>query len=248
MSCNIKFLKIIRIAPLLIFLFLQVKCDGQVNNEVKSFQVSINNNITNIEVKKLVLKELIKESGDNLTLTDIDSVKFIGNFRLKDFSNDSRIYKIKLSYNLPTVYHYNLVLIVNDNQGYLIPLDTVELVRIQKSSNEYYFAGRYINRNGYGYFKIFKFNNNHMFKIFESHIAISNFSYDCTSFKNGNLQLQNIDVNKDGYLDLKFSGIKYFYCKGLENYGRGDKKPIKQEKITIIFYYNPQDSTWVHTN
>jgi hypothetical protein len=243
---NSNFSRIFKLTLFLVFTVLEVKCEAQVDT-TKPFQVNFNiNNKTAInKIRKLVLRELIKETGDPLKLNDIALVKLIGECKLEDIG-DSWIYKVKMSNDLPADWNYGIVLVINRNhKGYLILLDIVELIRIKQNSNEYYFAGRFINRYGYGNFEIFKFYDNHMDKIFESQVPVTNSSYDCTSYKNGNLQLQNIDVNKDGYLDLKFSGIKYSYCKGLETYGRLDKKPIKQEKISIIFYYNPKDSTWV---
>lgn len=239
------FLRISGVFLFFVLFNLQVRSVTQ-NDTIKSFQTSVNvkSKITNLEIKDLVLTQLIKLSGDHLSLKDINSIKYMGIYNLKGLGK-SQIYKIKLSYSLPTVYHYSLALIIDNHcHGFLIALDIVELIKIKAISNEYYFGSRYINRYGYGYFKVFEFNNNYMYQVFESNEAVSNFSYGCTSFENGNLKLQNIDVNKDGYLDLKFTGIKDFYCNGLEQYGREDRKPLRKKRIILIFYYNPKNATW----
>ncbi|WP_353331696.1 hypothetical protein [Bacteroides sedimenti] len=216
------------------------------SDSIKSSQINVNvkSGISNSEIKKIVIEQLIKSSGDSLKYTDVESVKYWGKYNLVDLG-ESRIYKIKLSYSLPNVWHYPLVLIVDSNgNAYLVNLDMIELIKIKGNSNDYYFAGRYKNRYCYGVFKIFGFINNSMYQIFESEEPVSNHSLDCESYKNDNLKLKNIDLNNDGYFDLKFSGIKYSYCDGLEQYGRDERKPIKKEKITIVYYYNSVDKTW----
>jgi hypothetical protein len=83
-----------------------------------------------------------------------------------------------------------------------------------------------------------------MYQIFESADPVSNYSLNCESYENDDLKLQNIDLNNDGYLDLKFTGIKNFYCNGFEQYGRDERKPIKKEKISITYYYNSINQNW----
>lgn len=239
--------KFIRIVALGLTLIFSSTMKAQIRNDsIKSFQISVNveSGISNSEIKKIVLEQLIKSSGDSLKYTDVVSVKYQGKYNLVDLG-ESRIYKIKLSYSLPNVWHHHLVLIIDRNSNaYLVNLDMIELIKIKERSNDYYFTGRYKNRYCYGVFKIFRFINNSMYQIFESEEAVSNHSLDCESYKNDDLKLNNVDLNKDGYLDLKFSGIKYIYCEGLEQYGRDERKPIKKEKITIVYYYNSGDKTW----
>jgi hypothetical protein len=216
------------------------------NDSIKSFQIdiSVDDKTSNNEIKKIVLKQLINCSGDSLKLSDIKSVKCRGTYSIEGLGL-SKIYKIELSYSLPNVWHYSLALIVdNHHKGYLVNLDLIELIKLKKESDNYYFSGRYKNRHRYGVFRIFKFSDNIMCQIFESADPVSNYSLDCESYENDDLKLQNIDLNNDGYLDLKFTGIKNFYCKGFEQYGRDERKPIKKEKISITYYYNSVNQNW----
>jgi hypothetical protein len=216
------------------------------NDSIKSFRIdiSVDNKTSNNEIKKIVLKQLINCSGDSLELSDIKSVKCKGIYSIEGLGL-SKIYKINLSYRLPNVWHYSLALIVDSyHNGYLVNLDLIELIKLRQDSRNYYFSGRYKNRSRYGVFKIFRFSNNIMYQIFESADAVSNYSFDCESYENGDLKLQNIDLNNDGYLDLKFTGIKNFYCKGFEQYGRDERRPIKKEKISITYYYNSVNQNW----
>ena len=48
--------------------------------------------------------------------------------------------------------------------------------------------------------------------------------------------MKSVDVNRDGLLDLNFSGIVASYCTGLEKgYGRTDRKLLKLDKINYSF-------------
>jgi hypothetical protein len=205
-----------------------------------SFKIkeTITSKFSAIKLKTIIKNQFTKRENVEIELNDIDSVNYFGTYKLKN-AEDVLIYKIQLSYHLPAVWHYSWVLLIDNvnHNGYLVDLDVVEPIKIKQSSNEFYFAGRYKNRYKYGTFKIFNISNGTMYTVFESDEAVSNYSYDCISYENDDLTLQNIDVNKDNYLDLKFTGIKNYYCEGYESYGRDERNPIKSEPISIIYYF-----------
>lgn len=230
----------------LVFMFCAaIKAETR-NDSIRSFQIKDNiDDISNIELKKIIVEQLTKNSGDSLKLTDVESVKCLGKYNVVDLGS-SRIYKIKLSYNLPNVWHYFAALIVDSHcNAYLVDLDLIELIKTEKNSSGFYFAGRYKNRYRYGVFRIYRFIKNTMYQVFESEGPVSNYSLDCESYEKDDLRLQNVDLNNDGYLDLKFSGIKNFFCNGLEQYGRDERKPIRKEKISMIFYYDSINQNWL---
>ena len=94
-------------------------------------------------------------------------------------------------------------------------------------------SGRRI-RDGYGDFASFSLIKDTLFTVFESNIVTNN-SRDCVNFKNSNLELKNIDLNNDGFLDLLFEGIEYHYCKGYESRNTEVKFPIDSVSITIKY-------------
>ena len=197
------------------------------------------------KLKIFVTSLVAKRLGDGVSQKDIESVKYWGTINIKNLNKVS-IFKIKYSYKLPCIWHYSAVLIIDNtnHNAYLFDLDNIELIKESSDSNAYRFAGRYKNRHLYGTFEIFEFKNNVMYQVFNSEEPVSNYSFDCESYENDDLKLQNVDLNNDSYLDLKFTGIKNFYCNGHEEYGRDERKPIKKEKITIIYYFNKEKLNW----
>jgi len=217
---------------------------AQTKNDIKPFKINIHETLTKGEIKNIILHQLIRYYSDTLNSKDITDIEYLGKYNLQN-SGQNDIYKISLNYDLPMVWHYSIVLIVDkNNNGFFIELDSIELIKIRKGDNTCYFAGRYKDRNQYGVFRIYKFKNNKVYQLFESNYPVSNYSFDCESYEQGDLKLSNMDVNNDGYLDLRFTGIKNYYCNGLEQVGRDERAPIKQEKITINYVYDPVRNKW----
>jgi len=207
---------------------------------VKSFQINEKIDPKNCEakLKTIIVNYFADHGGDNLKFDDIDSIQYRGAYQLKH-TGESLTFQIYFSYNLPAVWWHPMVLLIdNTNQkGYLFNLNTVAPIKVKQSDNDFYFAGIYKNRYQYGTFKIFDIKDGVLYNIFASDEAVSNYSLDCISYENDELQFNNIDANQDGCLDLVFTGIKNYYCEGSESYSREERSPIKQEKISIIYYY-----------
>jgi hypothetical protein len=220
---------------------------NDLNDSIRPFRIEkdINPYTPESELRDIIRNRLINVSGDKISLKDIETVKYYSTYKIKDIGA-TLIFKVKLSYNLPSVWHYSIALIVDSvkHNGYLIDLDVIEPIKIKQESEFFYFAGRYKDRHRYGTFKIFEFKNSIMHEIFESDNEVSNYSNDCISYENDDLKLQNIDLNNDGYLDLKFFGIKNYYCNGYEQYGREERKPIKSEKVSFIYYFDKSKLNW----
>lgn len=183
---------------------------------------------------------------NEITPKEFEFIHFIGSYKISGLGQ-TIIYKIKLGHTVPAVYSrgYYLVIGVENKLVYLIAFDKLELIKLHPKDKYWFFSGRFIRRSGYSNFDIYHFRDTKMVKIFSSDEYVSNFSYDCISYRNGNLSFKNIDINNDGYLDLYFDGIKNYYCHGLENNGRLDVKPIKSEFIKIKYLYNKELNNWV---
>lgn len=197
------------------------------------------------ELKISVKNILVNHTGDPIKIDDIESAKYWGTLKANN-GHIVELFNIKLSYKLPAVYDYFGVLVVDNKElkAYFLFLNSIEPIKIKISDTTSFFAGRY-KRKGYGVFKIFSFNGNRLQSIFTSGDYVSNFSLDCISYENDDLKLENIDLNNDGLLDLRFTGIKNSYCEGLEEgYSREDRKPLKKEKIIIKYYYDEHFSGW----
>lgn len=214
--------------------------DMDLDKPVKSFHINekINPKQDEAILKTIVIDYFVANGSGTLKFHDIDSIQYRGTYKLKN-TGKILVFQIYFSYDLPcSWYPYQIVLLIdNTNQkGYLLGLHTVFPIKVKHSDDNFYFAGIYKNKYQYGTFKIFDIKNGVLYNIFASDEAVSNYSLDCISYENDELQFQNIDVNHDGYLDLVFTGIKNYYCEGYESYGREDRPPIKQEKVSIIYY------------
>lgn len=201
--------------------------------------------------KKDSLKEyLIKIFRQDLegirSTDDITSISPDQNATLQDLGR-VKIYKATFSNDLPEVAPKIVYLVysVEKRQAALLFLDnSLQLIKLRKSSEDYLIAGTYRVR-GKGYFAVYQYNKKNQFDlIFDSStmgdcdngIAVMNASLDCVSYDPFDFDFQNVDSDKDGLNDLVFKGTINRYCEGLEtNTGRNDRKPLKSEKVTIIF-------------
>ncbi len=220
---------------------------------IKPFHISrsVSSDILS-DILKIVIahyhNQKIADDTNKLSQKDIEYVNFAGKYKLAGLESDSiLLFQYKLNPNLPEIwYPYNRFFVVDNcsHKTYLLKLDAVEPIQTEKSSNVSYLAGRYKDRNGYGVFKIYQFIQGILTQVFQSDEYVSNNSFDCISYENGDLELNNVDVNGDGYLDIEFSGRKNFYCDGNESFGRGDREPIRTEPLSIVYYFDPITSKW----
>lgn len=188
--------------------------------------------------------------GRELVIEDIESISYIGTYKFVGMESDSYlIFKVQFdSMNLPGTFgHYTKIFIVNNkaHKLYLIDLDTAEPIKVRETDSIYYFAGRNKGRYCYGTFNIYKFDKDILTLIYQTDEYVSNYSLDCISYENDDLELKNVDTNGDKYLDLKFTGTANYYCIGKENYGREDRKPIKSKSISLIYKYIKEKKTWI---
>jgi len=225
--------------------------DLDLDKPVKSFHISekINPKRDKAKLKTIVIDYIAAQGwdgGNRFKFHDIDSIRYRGTYKLKN-TGEVLAFQIYFSYDLPDAwYPYERVLLIDNTyqKGYLFNLNTVTPIKVKQSDNDFYFAGIYKDKFQYGTFEIFDIKKGVLYNIFASDEAVSNYSFDCISYKNDELRFQNIDVNLDGYLDLVFTGIKNYYCNGYESYGRNDRPPIKQEKISIVYYYFTEKNTF----
>lgn len=160
-----------------------------------------------------------------------------------------RIFPISLSESLPEnvprkayiLYH------INSKEGVLLFLDTLMRIKIRETDTARLIGGSF-QYKGVGYFKVYKGRNykrqrqlEEIFNSGDAHfcdggIPTYNSRLDCKSYDPFMLRFKNIDLNKDGLKDFEFSGSVLTFCQGLEmGYGREDRKPLKREKISIVF-------------
>lgn len=126
----------------------------------------------------------------------------------------------------------------------LLPFETIHLIKVVPTDPDYLLAGVYEVR-GKGYFSIYRFDGKNGFRqIFDSYqtssckygIPVMNATDDCISYNPFFLNFSNEDFNKDGTLDLIFTGKVLYFCKGLEfGYGRKDRKPLKEHSIVVKY-------------
>lgn len=197
------------------------------------------------ELKELVRDILFKGTGDSLSIEDVATVEYLSQPILNN-GKRYEIFEVSLNKDLPEVYDKNGFLLIDSSKrvAFFVFLSSYESIKARTQDTLVFFAGRY-KRKGYGTFKVFSIIKDTLRNIFVSPDFVSNNSLDCISYQNDDLILENADFNHDGFNDLKFSGIKNYYCKGLEEgYGRDERKPVRSEKITILYFYNAKSGCW----
>ncbi len=205
---------------------------------------------------KSTQKEL-KELMLNMTKTECKFIKSIKYVTEKKIINSGRYlyFKVKFKANLLPAgaqpFMGYLIIpsgISEENQyaHYLI-LTEIRFIKPKASTDEYFFAGLLEDRSMRSLFYIFDLSNNNLKCIFETNECI--YSYDsgeCSTYQSGYLKLQNVDIDKDGFLDLRFTGIENHYCRGGEIVGYEKiKKPFKKNKIDLVYLYKPKLHSWI---
>jgi hypothetical protein len=187
------------------------------------------------------LKKQSKENG----VKDIDKVELIEKTCLFDNAIFD-IYKIKLSDKLPEEYHKDFYVIYNlkDSLGYFVYVDSLVFIKSKITDKCNLIAGTFRRRN-IGHFRVYQLKGNKL-SLWESEKVVYNYTTDCISFENGALDFKNVDLNSDGFLDLEFTGVRNFYCEGLEEGpSRETKSPVKREQVKFTYFFNPKDGRWV---
>lgn len=222
--------------------------DGDIFYQVK---------IIDFDNSKILQKEYVitafERDFEGINPNQIDSIKYLQTINIRDFGQ-SDLYKITISKELPEVVTKRAFLVVNklENKAALFFFNSYYTLKIRDTDTSFLYGGTYIFR-GKGYFYIYKLLDKNTFQcIFntlndycENGIPTYNKSLDCISYEPFELKIQNRDVNKDGVLDLTFSGKVNYFCDGLEKgFGRQDRKPKSQKDLQIEFLVNDSMSVF----
>ncbi|MCW3465168.1 hypothetical protein [Chitinophaga nivalis] len=213
---------------------------------------------TDLTRKKKFL-EAFPHLFNGLTPNDIKKITHFKKVLLKKWG-ETDIYNFELSENLPEVIDKKGILVVSKKraQAAVFFLEHLRLVKLIESDTDYFIGGTHISKSK-GYFYLYDFDGLDFQSSFntlsnqycKNGIPIYNNSMDCISYQPFELQFQNIDINKDGLLDLSFSGNLLSFCKELEfGYGRKDRKPISVSQLNITFLANKSNDKigWVLSN
>ncbi len=123
---------------------------------------------------------------------------------------------------------------------YFLSWDSIVFVKENKYDTAFFIGGFPNQTSGHSYFYVLAYEKNKAKVIFCSDEHIYRFNTDCYDYNNGGyLKIENIDLNNDGLLDLKFFGEKYTYCEGLETgKNRNNSEYIVREKISYVYIQN----------
>lgn len=137
-------------------------------------------------------------------------------------------------------------LMSNDKINRLILIDSLFFVKTVSHSDSVFIGGvKFFNL--YGKFYIYSFENDIVKEIFESEEYVYNYSLDCNSYnRKGFLKFKNKDLNKDGFLDINFKGIRYRHCSLMETgFNRLNRKiPNRKYKLNLRYMYEPLNAKW----
>lgn len=213
--------------------------------------------------KKQYLFKVFHQEFEGLKHSDISEISLWRSAEIYKMGK-CKIYQILISDKLPVVIPKKNYLIVSEErkEGVLFILDSLIFVATNKNNSSYIISGLRIIKQ-VGYLTIYDLRTNFFKEIIntsslcENGIPVYNASIDCQSYKPFALNIENVDLNNDGWLDLKFYGKVASYCNELEvGYGRTDRNPIKIDDIgfslialikqdTLSYKFISDDSTCI---
>lgn len=253
---------IINTILLIIFLFViendLLMCKLPINPpDVYNYPAYSRTKINQIYTPKTPLKKLkqlfCKCTGD--TLKSIKKIKYVTTQRM--INNENYLFfKVYYKKYMPRCAISPLYLIVpeeitkHSSYALTLGLQKIHFIKRNKKDTCYIIGGTqqyYLTSE----FILYTINYNQINKIFETKQLIYSYnSSDCISYEKGELKIENIDINNDGYMDLRFSGIENHYCHGD---GNGEvlgfeerKKPLKRKFVEYNYIYNPQKNNWYY--
>lgn len=193
----------------------------------------------------------------SITINDIKKIMYVKEANLRNWGMTS-IYKFELSDQLPESVYKKGILVISKlrAQAAIFFLDNFDLVKLKEADTAYFLAGVHILKSR-GYFYLYEFDGTQYFlskfstlsdNYCNNGIPVYNNSLECICYKPFELIFKNIDVDKDGLMDLNFSGDILSFCEGLQNgYGREDRKPTSVFKLNITFIASQKNNeiTWM---
>jgi hypothetical protein len=215
-------------------------CHGQFDKG-REFE-SFNGNFSD---KSNFCEALLKSFTSDLSevkIVDFKTIEKLSPVSIKGIG-EVEVYQVNLSDKLPSVVPKRFYVINNKNKAVLLWIDTLRIIKVKKTDKEGFIGGLYKVKSK-GYFIVYKADNKELTPIFDTSsnrfcfngIPIYNNSTDCISYSPFLFRLSQEDINKDGFLDICFTGRINQYCEGLEEgLGRDDILPKKRNKIKIVF-------------
>ncbi|MFK7905788.1 MAG: hypothetical protein AB8B69_11715 [Chitinophagales bacterium] len=195
----------------------------------------------------IVFKRWIVDNFFNgLRPKDIVESRRVNEFCLQGYGEvEVELYKVILSEDTPATIRkiHHLVFFPEKEEITMINnMNNYKLIQVENEDTCFFLGGILMSRE-FGYFNIYQFDRGCLVKVFDS--SSDNYcekgipvfrDFDCFSYSPPLLRIQNQDVNKDGFMDLIFSGNLLVYCSELERgFTSEDRKPLKQKKINYNF-------------
>lgn len=227
--------------------FYIISCTQRVNS------TCVQESICNLDsIKKIALLFLCNENVTDYS--DKDSIYFrkfahYGLFNIQNLGK-TNIYKgfTDDGSNAGTGYYYFL-LSEKGKKGIVFVDDSIFFIKRKQDDTAFYIGSIANIRNGM--VEIYDFINNKFQKVFSS---LDDSDYEFSTYtqrrvlnslnygmeytiwsENGGLKFENIDINNDGFLDIKFSGkVKAYMNDSPDN--------IYEKYIEMIFLFNPKSS------
>ncbi len=241
---------------IIIGLVFLCSCDytSNKNEQLKNDCLSTKKSIAkNILADSLVFKGwLVDNFFNGLSPKDIVESKKVNRFCLRGYG-EVELYKVMLSEDTPASIRktHHLVFLPHEEKIAMINnMEDYRLIQVEKEDTCFFLGGMLMSRE-FGYFNIYQFSRECLVKVFDSSsddyceegIAVYR-DFDCFSYSPPLLSIKNQDINKDGFMDLVFSGNLLVYCSELERgFTTEGRKPLKQKKVNYKFVASMADDS-----
>ncbi len=215
-------------------------CQGQLDKN-RYFE-SFNGNFSNKSNFCEALLKSFTSDFQGVKVIDFKTIEKLSPVSIKGIGK-VEVYQINLSDKLPSVIPKRCHIITNKNKASLLWIETLQMIKVKKTDKEGFIGGLHKVKSR-GYFIIYKADNKELTPILDTSsdrfcsdgIPIYNNSTDCISYSPFLFRLSQEDINKDGLLDICFTGQINQYCEGLEyGLGKNDISPKKRESVKIVF-------------
>jgi len=238
----------------LIIIVLIIGCQNKPSNNHssnKNEQVEYDCFFTKKGITKSILSDsivfkrwIVDNFFNGLRSKDIVENRRVSEFCLQGYG-EVELYKVTLSEDTPEAIknmHYLVFFPDKEEITMINNMENYKLIQVENEGTCFFLGGILMSRE-FGYFNIYQFDRGCLVKVFDSSSddycekGIPVFrDFDCFSYSPPLLRIQNQDVNKDGVMDLIFSGNLLVYCSELERgFTSEDRKPLKQKKINYNF-------------
>lgn len=190
--------------------------------------------IENSKIRKELFAKYLSSNADPIMASNIDTVTITQGKYIKNYGNADLI-TVSLNKSTAKVLNSKFLVIVNHSTKSLkcLNLDDYYLIKTSSLDNSVQIMAMR-NFRGNIEVSIYKFSKDQFWPIFVKNIYNST---DCDQYKFGSLNVNNIDLNNDGKLDL---AIHYKIDRFCDKDGSEFDSPLYEIKQSMQLIFSPR--------